>query len=119
MELTKHEIEQLAKLLELWFSEIDLTKYDILNKNKVAKIIKTNLKKTKNWRDRPRGVKNSLDNLNKGKANKKELEETINNLNNELKTKGKCLCGSDIEVSEGKNGKVFMMCSGILGCKYS
>ncbi len=106
------EIDQLKELLNKWFNETDLAARNLFNQNKIAKLIKSKLIKNGNWKDQPRGNKNNIDNLNKGKLNRKELENKLNNI-------PKCKCGGSIEVVEQKNGKVNFICSNSFTCEFT
>ena len=72
MKLNKYETKNLLNLLEKWFSETDLNARNLFTQNEIAGLIKKTLQNNGNWKDKPRGKRNSADNLNKGKQKKKE-----------------------------------------------
>jgi hypothetical protein len=56
------EQQELFRLLLLYFDSIDLTKSGVLNKNKIAKLLKKRLNNLGFWKNRKRGNP-SLDNF--------------------------------------------------------
>lgn len=111
MKLNNKELQELENLLSNWFNSIDLSARNIFNQNKIAKLIKSNLVKSNNWKDKPRGSHkgNSTDLLNKGKQTKKEMVSKIKELENLLV----CKCGRRFERKD--DGK--LICS-FLFCEY-
>lgn len=95
--MKNHEINILEQLLREWFAAARFDKPDYLNKNKIAKLLKQELIKTKNWKDKPRGSKNNLDNLNKAKQNKETLIKQIEELS---KNAPVCICGQKLKKIE-------------------
>lgn len=117
--MNKEKINLLAELLEEWFKNYTMDGRNFLNQNKIAKLIKKNLKKSNNWKNQPRGKQNNLPNLEKGRAAKEILTEKISKLELELE-KTFCKCGSPVEmIVSVKTGKVSFACSDFLDCKFS
>jgi hypothetical protein len=53
--MTNKNQQLLVSLLEEYFSDIDITKRDVLSKNKVASLLKEKLTKIGHWKNRKRG----------------------------------------------------------------
>lgn len=58
--MNKHEQDQLTELLKKFFSEYDLNARDCLCKNKIATLLKKELKKKNRWKSLPRGKSRKL-----------------------------------------------------------
>lgn len=58
--MNKQDQDQLTLLLEKFFSECDLNARDFLCKNKIAALLKQELKKLGRWRSLPRGKPNKF-----------------------------------------------------------
>ena len=110
--MTNNEKQELYRLLNEWFSETDLDKRNITNKDRIARLIKKELTKSKNWKDKPRGLNNSADSLNKGKMNKEKLVKKIQDIESQI-TNQKCGCGSKM-VKRGNR----LICEGVM-CEFS
>jgi hypothetical protein len=53
--MTNKNQQLLLSLLEEYFTDIDITKRDVLSKNKVAALLKEKLSKLGHWKNRKRG----------------------------------------------------------------
>lgn len=97
LKLNKYEQEQLINLLTKWFESAEFNKRNFLNADNVCKLIKDKLNEIGHWKGKPRGSRNNLENLNKGKIDKKKLQDDLNSIL-------RCECGEKII----KSGKMFM-----------
>lgn len=93
--MKNNDIKILEDSLDKWFNNVNLAARNIFNQNRIAKLIKKNLKKNGNWKDKPRGKENNVDNL-------KEKTSKITDTNIL-----KCICGQAII----RTDKGFYKCS--------
>lgn len=99
--MTNKDKETLYGLLHEWFKDTNLKEksVNIFNQNNIAKLIKQKIKEIGHWKEKPRGKSNNIDNLNKGKRNKEELEQEIIKLKESVV---KCPCGKPLVVRQNK-----------------
>ena len=88
--MDKAKQELLYILLIEWFNEIDFNKSDLLNKNKIAALLKVNLLNAGHWRNK--SITRKVNKKVLGNLRKKEIKLCSDCNKKMKKVKGKWVC---------------------------